>query len=319
MAEVVGEAAPPAGPPGTPGSTMGGRHGVCGGRDQRHRPSTLSAIRRARSGVDGQVARGGEFSGRGYRHTPGRHFGRTGSSTCRAGSSAAEPAAVMADTPMVQVAMVESPMLSPPMIDGEAKPIDVQATVPEEALGRSPGAARRPGSPNDARTARGAGNGTCGGNSAEVEPSPLEPAATAQPEPEPPVPATEAIAPAELAFEPLPPEAHREAPPEPEPTGKHLAEALPPAGRRPFRWNRPRRSPRRKAHRNRRQPIRQPRWLRLTRTNLQCRKPRHLKARLRKCRHRWSRHRGAAGGCRRSGTRSPGAGPRAGFTTGAGA
>ena len=54
------------------GSTMGGRHGVRGGRDQRYRHSALSAIRCARSGIDGQVARGGEFAVRGYHHTPGR-------------------------------------------------------------------------------------------------------------------------------------------------------------------------------------------------------------------------------------------------------
>jgi hypothetical protein len=46
------------------------------------------------------------------------------------------------------------------------------------------------------------------------------------------------------------------------------------------------RSPQRKARRSRRQPTRQPKWLRLTRPN-----PCHRKAQPRKCRHRWSRHR----------------------------
>ena len=106
--------------------------------------------------------------------TPGRHFrtNRLQHPSSRFHRRPNRALAVMADTPMVQVAMVELPVLSPPMIDGEAKPRDVQATVPEEAPGSAPGASP-PGSPDDARTARGAGNGTHGGNGAG--PSSLRP------------------------------------------------------------------------------------------------------------------------------------------------
>jgi hypothetical protein len=140
-------------------------------------------------------------------------------------SSAPETAAIMAETPMMQVAIVESPMLSPPMIDGEAKPLDVQVTVPEEApttptlqaLPITPEPLDEPVTEPTAEMAP------------DLDLSPMEPAATAQPDPEPPAPATEAIAPAEpgTVLEP-PPEPTAQVAPEPE-LPAPSAEALSPS------------------------------------------------------------------------------------------
>ena len=165
-------------------------------------------------------------------------------------SSATEPppalAAVMADKPMVQVAIVESPMLSPPVNYDETDPHDAQATVPEaapdlpaiealpeppaiealpeppaiealpelpaiEALPEPPTLSEEPVTEPTAETAP------------DVELSHPEPAVTAQPEPEPPAAATDAMAPVESE------EATPELPPSPEPTAQVPPEPEPPA------------------------------------------------------------------------------------------
>jgi hypothetical protein len=133
-------------------------------------------------------------------------------------SSVAEPAPITADTPTVQIAYVESPMLRPPMIDGEAKPGDVQEAVPEgtpepPVVLAFPLTSVPPENPIAEPTAE---------KAPDAEPSPLEPAATARPEPETSEPANEAIAPAE-------PEIIPELPPSPEPTAQIPLEPEPPA------------------------------------------------------------------------------------------
>jgi hypothetical protein len=159
-------------------------------------------------------------------------FGDTaGRPSVTSGEPTPEPAAVMADTPRVQVAMVASPVLRPPMIDGEARPIDVQATVGQENLPEQapePSAVQAvpitPAAPEEPVTEPTAEIAP------EVEPWPLEPAATAQPEPEPTAPPTEAMAPAEpetAPEPPPPPEPTVQVPPEPEPPAPS-AEALSP-------------------------------------------------------------------------------------------
>jgi len=139
----------------------------------------------------------------------------------------AERASSGDDTPRIQITMVESPMLSPPSIDGEAKPPDIGRATPEitgrmaqvieppavrpadplvkpEPAPETSAAGALPMTPTPPDEAISEPQWTRDAEPLPQESLPQEPAATAQPEPAPSEPAAPEPT-AETAPEPEPP------------------------------------------------------------------------------------------------------------------
>jgi hypothetical protein len=147
-------------------------------------------------------------------------------------AASADQAPVTAATPMMQVAMVESTTLNPPMSDAEVKPL-AQEHVAQQAP--EPSAHDRVAPPVEPEPMAEEPMAKVPMTTAAPEQAHNEPAAEALPSPEPSVPAAEALAPTDQEpplVEPIPPEPSAKIPPEPEPEAPS-AEALSPADPEP--------------------------------------------------------------------------------------